>query len=203
MIRVVLPLIAMLGGVPELWAQTRSFQVHQFMVNSGRSTSVRPNAIGRPAQNALRIPVPQVNVRPVSPGNFIDPNYVYHYPDGYVPNTPLTAVRQSPVQQPQNLSNDPDPTDHLNGVLLSRIPRARANQLNFPARADVRYSNRLVADVQQDLRRSGYYAGSVDGDLGPETETAIQHYQLAHHQPVTGLLDRGLLSQLGVVTPSR
>jgi peptidoglycan hydrolase-like protein with peptidoglycan-binding domain len=118
-----------------------------------------------------------------------------------VSNTPLTTVRQSPV--PQNLSNDPDPTDHLNGVLLSRIPRAQANQLNFPARADVRCRDRLVADVQQDLRRSGYYAGSVDGSLGPETEAAIQRYQLDHHQPVTGLLDRAMLSQLGIVTPSR
>jgi peptidoglycan hydrolase-like protein with peptidoglycan-binding domain len=47
------------------------------------------------------------------------------------------------------------------------------------------------------------FAESVDGSLGPETETAIQSYQLAHHQPVTGLLDRALLSQLDVVTPSR
>src|SRR4051794_27634936 len=111
MIRVLLPLIAMLGCVPVVWAQTRSFQVHPFLVNPGRSTSVRPNAIGRPAQNALSIPVPRVNVRPVSPGNFIGRNDVNRYPGGYVLNTPLTSVRQSPVQQPQNLSNDPDPTD--------------------------------------------------------------------------------------------
>jgi hypothetical protein len=202
MIRAFLPLTVMLGGVPILRAQTRSLQVHPFVVGPSQSTNVRPNTIGRPAQNALRIPVPRINV-PVAPGTFIDRNEVKHYPGGYAPNMPLTTVRQSPVQQPQNLSNDPDPTDHLNGVLLSRNPRAQANQLNFAARADVRYSNRLVADVQQDLRRSGDYAGSVDGSLGPETETAIQRYQLAHHQPVTGLLDRALLSQLGVVTPSR
>jgi hypothetical protein len=202
MIRVFLPLTAMLGSVPILRAQTRSLQVHPFVVRPSQSTSVRLNTIGRPAQNALRIPVPRINV-PVAPGTIIDRNEVNPYPGGYAPNMPLTTVRQSPVQQPQNLSNDPDPTDHLNGVLLSRNPRAQANQLNFAARADVRYSNRLVADVQQDLRRSGDYAGSVDGSLGPETETAIQRYQLAHHQPVTGLLDRALLSQLGVVTPSR
>jgi peptidoglycan hydrolase-like protein with peptidoglycan-binding domain len=199
MIRAFLPLTAMLGGVPMLRAQTRSFQVHPFVVRPSQSTGVRPNAIGRSAQNALRIPVPRINVRPVAPGTFFGRNEVNPYPGGYV----LTTVRQSPVPQPQHLSNDPDPTDHLNGVLLSRNPRAQANQLNFAARADVRYSNRLVAEVQQDLRRSGDYAGSVDGSLGPETETAIQRYQLAHHQPVTGLLDRALLSQLGVVTPSR
>jgi hypothetical protein len=70
MIRVLLPLFAMLGGVHVLRAQTRSFQVHPFVITSGPSKSVRPNAIGRPAQNALRIPMPRVNVRPVAAGNF-------------------------------------------------------------------------------------------------------------------------------------
>lgn len=149
----------------------------------------------------VRIQVPRVvNVRPVLPGS-----YVYQYPNGYVPGTPLITVRRAPISgQPQNnLSNDPDPVDHLNGLLLSRIPRAQANHLNFPARSDVRYSNRQVADVQQNLRRLGYYTGMVDGNLGPETEAAIQRYQVAHNQPVTGLLDRGMLSRLGIVTRSR
>jgi hypothetical protein len=147
----------------------------------------------------VRIQVPRVNVRPV-----LLRNYVYQYPNGYVPDTPLITVRRAPIPgQVQNLSNDSDPADHLNGLLLSRIPRAQANHLNFPTRSDVRYSNRQVADVQQDLRRLGYYSGMVDGNLGPETEAAIQRYQVAHHQPVTGLLDRGMLSQLGIVTRSR
>ena len=154
--------------------------------------------LGAPA----RIQVPRVaNVRPVLPGN----NYVYHYPNGYVPYTPLITARPvTPVPgQAPNLVHDPDPVDHLNGLLLSRIPRTQANQLNFPARSDVRYSNREVANVQQDLRRLGYYTGMVDGTLGPETEAAIQTYQLDHHLPVTGLLDSGMLSQLGIVTRSR
>ncbi|MBV9997794.1 MAG: peptidoglycan-binding protein [Verrucomicrobia bacterium] len=164
---------------------------------------------GSEAQTAnpgpVRIQVPRVNVRPVLPAN----NYVYQYPNGYVPYTPLITVRRAPIPgtpapgETRNLSNDPDPADHLNGLLLSRIPRARSNQLNFPARSDVRYGNRLVANVQQDLRRLGYYAGAVDGSSGPETEEAIRRYQVAHHQPVTGLLDSGMLSQLGVVTRSR
>lgn len=153
----------------------------------------------------VRIQVPRVNVRPVLPGN----NYVYQYPNGHVPYTPLITVRPAPVPgapipgQTQNLSNDPDPVDHLNGLLLSRNPQAQSNQLNFPLRSDVRYSNREVANVQQDLRRLGYYTGMVDGILGPETEAAIQRYQVAHDQPVTGLLDSGMLSQLGIVTRSR
>jgi hypothetical protein len=203
MIRVLLPPIAMLGCVPVLCAQTRSFQIHPMVINAVRPVNLGRVRIQAPAPNAVRIQVPRVSVRPVSPGNFIDRNYVYDYPHGYVPDTPLLSVRRSAVQQSQNLSNDPNPADHLNGVLLSRIPRAQANHLNFPARSDVRYSDREVADVQQGLRGLGYYSGMVDGNLGPETQTAIQRYQMEHQQPVTGLLDRGMLSQLGIVTPSR
>jgi hypothetical protein len=148
----------------------------------------------------VRIQVPRVNVRPVLPGN----NYAYQSPNGYAPSAPGITVWRAPIPgQTQNLSNDPDPADHLNGLLLSRIPRAQANHLNFPLRSDARYSDREVANVQQNLHRLGYYTGTADGILGPNTEAAIQGYQLAHHLPVTGLLDSGMLSQLGIVTRSR
>jgi hypothetical protein len=200
---VLLSAAVMLGGMLELRAQTAAFRVHPMVIHPDRPANLGRVRTQAPAQNAVRIQVPRVSVQPVSPGNFIDRNYVYDSLHGYVPNTPLFSVRRSAVRQPQNLSNDPDPADHRNGVLLSRTPRLQANQLNGPARADVRYNDREVADVQQDLRRLGYYSGMVDGNLGPETETAIQRYQMEHQQPVTGLLDRGLLSQLGIVTPSR
>jgi hypothetical protein len=149
----------------------------------------------------VRIQVPRVNVRPIVPAN----NYVYQYPNGYVPYTPLISVRPAApaAGQTPNLVHDPDPADHLNGLLLSRVPEVQANHLNFPLRSDVRYSDREVANVQQNLRRLGYYTGMADGILGPNTETAIQRYQVDHHLPVTGLLDSGMLSQLGVITRSR
>ena len=149
----------------------------------------------------IRIQVPRVNVMPVLPGY----NHVYTYPNtGSTPNPPGITVRRAPVPgEAQNLSNDPDPVDHLNGLLQSRNPQAQANQLNFPLRSDVRYSNREVANVQQNLRRQGYYSGMVDGISGPQTKAAIRNYQTAHDLPVTGLLDSGMLSQLGIVTPSR
>jgi hypothetical protein len=200
---VLLPVAVLLGGMLDVRAQMAAFRVHPMVIDPVRPANFGRVRLQAPAPNAVRIPVPRVNVQPVSPGNFIDRNYVYDYPHGYVPNTPLLSVRRSTVQQPQNLSNDADPTDHLNGVLLSRIPRLQANQLNLSPRADVRYSDREVADVQQDLRRLGYYSGMVDGTLGPETEAAIQRYQMEHQQHVTGLLDRGMLSQLGILTRPR
>ena len=157
----------------------------------------------QPASNPVKIHVPRINVPPVVPNGLIGRDYLYQYPNGYVPYNPSIGIQRAPavpVTPSPRRSPDPDPVDHLNGVLLSRNPRAQANHLNFPARPDVRYSNRLVADVQQNLRRLGYYPGMVDGNLGPETGAAIQRYQADHHLPVTGLLDREMLSQLGVVT---
>ena len=160
----------------------------------------------------VRIQVPRVlSVRPVLPAN----NSLYQYPNGILPSASgitngnaanPSGITVRGVQIPgetQNPSNDPDPVDQLNGLLLSRTPQARSNQLQFPLRSDVRYSDREVANVQQNLRRLGYYNGMVDGILGPNTGTAIQRYQVAHHLPVTGLLDSAMLSQLGIVTRSR
>ena len=151
------------------------------------------------------IQVPRVNVRPVLPVN-PGGNYPYQgqYPNGYASNPPGITVWRAPIPgQQESLSNDPNPVDHLNGVLLSRNPQAQSNQLNFPLRSDVRYSNHEVANVQQNLRRLGYYTGMADGIMGPNTRAAIRNYQAAHGQPVTGLLDSGMLSQLGIVTRSR
>jgi hypothetical protein len=102
-----------------------------------------------PISIPVRIQVPRVNVKPVLPGN----NYVYQYPNGYVPYRPLIPPRPAPVPglttlvpgQAPSLVHDPDPVDHLNGLLLSRIPQAQSNHLYFPLRSDVRYSNREVA----------------------------------------------------------
>ena len=39
------------------------------------------------------------------------------------------------------------------------------------------YSDGLAADVQRELRRRGYYRGSIDGDIGPGSRSAIRQYQ--------------------------
>jgi Putative peptidoglycan binding domain len=55
-----------------------------------------------------------------------------------------------------------------------------------------------VREVQQALHRLGYYNGSVDGDFGPNTQNALQRYQISAGEPVTGTLTRGVLGRLGV-----
>src|SRR5690242_6651398 len=110
---VLLSAAVMLGGMLELRAQPAAIRVHPMVIRPVRPANLGRVRIQAPAQNAVRIQVPRVSVQPVSPGNFIDRNYVYDYPHGYVPNTPLLSVRRSAVQQSQNLSSDPDSADHL------------------------------------------------------------------------------------------
>lgn len=51
-------------------------------------------------------------------------------------------------------------------------------------------------DVQQALARRGYYGGVIDGDIGPQTRSAIRSYQLDRGLPVSGHIDRPLLRSL-------
>jgi putative peptidoglycan binding protein len=60
------------------------------------------------------------------------------------------------------------------------------------------YTVGQVRQVQQTLHRLGYYNGTVDGDFGPNTQNALERYQLNAGEPVTGTLTRGTLGRLGV-----
>lgn len=60
------------------------------------------------------------------------------------------------------------------------------------------YSDDLAVDVQRALRRSGYYYGDIDGDIGPESRAAIRGYQRDRRLPVTGRIDSSLLRSLRI-----
>jgi len=50
--------------------------------------------------------------------------------------------------------------------------------------------------VQEALARRGYYAGEVDGVIGPETRSAIQEFQRDNGLSVTGRITPQLLQAL-------
>jgi hypothetical protein len=50
--------------------------------------------------------------------------------------------------------------------------------------------------VQERLAELGYYKGQVDGAIGPETQRAIRWFQSVDKIPVTGRVDRELLTAL-------
>jgi len=58
-----------------------------------------------------------------------------------------------------------------------------------------------VAAAQQRLKDRGYYAGPVDGAMGPRTTAALRAYQRDHGLSVTGRLDSPTASAL-VTEPS-
>ena len=60
------------------------------------------------------------------------------------------------------------------------------------------YSPDLVRAAQQSLNDKGYSVGTVDGQLGPATKTALSRFQQAQGLAQTGDLDSQTLAALGV-----
>jgi len=58
--------------------------------------------------------------------------------------------------------------------------------------------DRVVVDVQAQLQRDGYYAGPIDGVLGPVTRRAITAFQADHGLAITSSIDEPTLATLGV-----
>ena len=56
----------------------------------------------------------------------------------------------------------------------------------------------LVRSAQQALKQKGYDVGSIDGQLGPSTESALRQFQQKEGLPQSGNLDQETLSKLGV-----
>jgi peptidoglycan hydrolase-like protein with peptidoglycan-binding domain len=81
-------------------------------------------------------------------------------------------------------------------TLRSLLPEQMSTS---PAPIDLS-DRKLISRVQIQLRTLGFDPGTVDGDLGQQTEAALQAYQHAHRLPETGRLDevtlRSLLPQM-------
>ena len=91
-----------------------------------------------------------------------------------------------------------------------------ANSPYYYERSDVRYyssreaapreyysresfrGNSSDAAVQRALARQGYYQGSIDGAIGPQSQRAIARYQQDRGLQVTGTITSSLLRSLGI-----
>jgi Putative peptidoglycan binding domain len=58
--------------------------------------------------------------------------------------------------------------------------------------------DQVVVNVQAQLQRDGYYAGPIDGVLGPMTRNAIAAFQTDHGLAVTAAIDGETVSTLGL-----
>src|SRR5437667_6079825 len=58
--------------------------------------------------------------------------------------------------------------------------------------------DQVIADVQAQLQRNGYYDGPIDGILGPMTRDAIAAFQADNGLEVTSTIDEPTLCTLGI-----
>jgi len=58
--------------------------------------------------------------------------------------------------------------------------------------------DQIIVNVQVALQRDGYYAGPIDGDLGPQTRGALAAFQADHGLAVTSAVDGPTLQTLGL-----
>jgi putative peptidoglycan binding protein len=61
-----------------------------------------------------------------------------------------------------------------------------------------RAPDRIIEDVQLALQQQGYYAGSIDGLLGPQTRGALAAFQSDNGLAVTSAVDKPTLQTLGL-----
>jgi hypothetical protein len=82
---------------------------------------------------------------------------------------------------------------------------ACGSQVALPLHRQVMYympAAATVKKVQIALRDRGYYASSVDGFLGYNTDIAISRFQVDTCQRVKPIIDRSLLVSLGLAGPA-
>jgi hypothetical protein len=60
------------------------------------------------------------------------------------------------------------------------------------------YDDGLIVQVQHRLARAGYYHGSVDGVMGPETRHAIRTYERSRNLRVDGAISDRLLDTMDI-----
>ena len=55
-----------------------------------------------------------------------------------------------------------------------------------------------VMKAQQTLKEKGFYKGSVDGMMGPQTRSALRKYQRSEDITATGRFDEATMNKMGV-----
>lgn len=84
----------------------------------------------------------------------------------------------------------------INRIKLSLPVEKAGDLLNTKTSGTSSQEAALVAQVQEQLIRLGFYPGPADGIAGPLTQDAIRSYQSAHNIRANGKADKALLSHM-------
>lgn len=125
------------------------------------------------------------------------PGPYYYGPRGYYPayrsyGGPVYVTPPPVVYGPPPVVYTTPPVYYGNSVPPSNY------EYTCPPPPPVPMVDTRLLQVQENLRRLGYYRGRVDGMNGPGTRNAIRAYQVDRGLPVTGRVDRDLLQDLGL-----
>jgi hypothetical protein len=134
------------------------------------------------------------------------PNYsrsvsTYYY--GAYPVAPATVVSTAPLPPAPHYQTYP-PYSSVPGRVYDgfSVPSARPVTSQSRNRTQTSSSSQSpkvyeqTVQIQAALRKLGYYTGSVDGLMGPATQTAIRTFQIDHGLSVTGKVDDKLQKAL-------
>ncbi len=115
-----------------------------------------------------------------------------------------TVAGEAAFQHPHYLVRNMKPFAILaaGGVLLASTAASFAQTQLGQSQAPLAYVQPVppnaVQAVQDHLRRSGTYTGTVDGVWGPDSLAALQQFQAAHQLQVTGQLNQATAAALGL-----
>ena len=159
------------------------------------ASSMQAQNVGRPVtvisphiEAPIAIHVPQVNSSQVR--SFANTQQ-FSSPYNPLGNNPLVSLPIEPLKPGIQPRVEPEVVPSTKVPLGTTVETQGRTAVNG-------YTVGTVRQVQQALHRLGYYNGDIDGDFGPNTQNALERYQVGAGEPVTGTLNLSVLSRLGV-----
>jgi peptidoglycan hydrolase-like protein with peptidoglycan-binding domain len=86
----------------------------------------------------------------------------------------------------------------INPVDLLQLPSTGMSAPPPAPTAPMKLSQEAIRNVQMQLKRFGFYAGAVDGNWGPGTQSGLSQFQQGRGLQVTGKLTPQTVTALGL-----
>ena len=156
-------------------------------------TGIRPGCGYQPyCAPVYRTYTPYSTCQPYYWPNYSSSASTYYY--RAYPVAPTTVISTAPPPPAPHYQTYP-PYSSVPGRVYDgfSVPSARPVQSQSRTQSSPSSQSPKVREqtvqIQAALRKLGYYTGSIDGLMGPATQTAIRTFQIDHDLSVTGKVD--------------